>query len=60
MAQGPVSNAAFGLIDNQRLEEFQFLAIRVQNLLDQYSIPSPDVFITDIDKQIKQVFGVEF
>ncbi|KID95831.1 hypothetical protein MAJ_08227, partial [Metarhizium majus ARSEF 297] len=57
---GTVFNAAFGLIDNERLEGFQFLANGVRKLLDRYSIRAPDVVITDFDKQMKQALGVEF
>ncbi|KAM5346026.1 hypothetical protein ACJZ2D_017220 [Fusarium nematophilum] len=48
-------NAAFGLIDNERLEGFQFLANGVRTLLDRYSIRNPDVVITDFDGQMKKV-----
>ncbi|OAQ58993.1 transposase [Pochonia chlamydosporia 170] len=41
---GTVFNAAFGLIDNERLED----------------IRAPDVIVTDFDKQMKQALGVEF
>jgi hypothetical protein len=57
---GTVFNAAFGLIDNERLEGFQFLATGVRTLLDQYSIRSPDVVITDFDDQMKKALGMEF
>lgn len=57
---GTVFNATFGLIDNERLEGFQFLAKGIRKLLDRYSIRAPDVIITDFDKQMKQALGVEF
>uniref|UniRef100_A0A1Y1M8A0 Uncharacterized protein n=1 Tax=Photinus pyralis TaxID=7054 RepID=A0A1Y1M8A0_PHOPY len=57
---GTVFNAAFGLIDNERLEGFQFLANGIHKLLDRYSIRAPDVIITDFDKQMKQALGAEF
>ncbi|RKK18956.1 hypothetical protein BFJ67_g17679, partial [Fusarium oxysporum f. sp. cepae] len=57
---GTVFNAAFGLIDNERLEGFQFLTNGVRTLLDRYSIRTPDVVITDFDDQMKKALGVEF
>lgn len=57
---GTVFNAAFGLIDNERLEGFPFLARGVRTLLDRYSIRPPDVIITDFDDQMKKALGVEF
>jgi hypothetical protein len=57
---GTVFNAAFGIIDNERLEGFQFLANGVRKLLDRYSIRAPDVVITDFDKQMKQALEFEF
>jgi hypothetical protein len=42
---GTVFNAAFGLIDNERLEGFQFLTNGVRTLLDRYSIRTPDVVL---------------
>ncbi|EFZ03338.1 transposase [Metarhizium robertsii ARSEF 23] len=57
---GTVFNAAFGLIDNERLEGFQFLANGVRTLLSRAGIRTPDVVITDFDKQMKQALGIEF
>ena len=49
----PVYNAAFGLIDNERREGFQFLAEGIRQLTARHEIQSPDVIITDFDKQMK-------
>ncbi|KAJ2899377.1 hypothetical protein MKZ38_003084 [Zalerion maritima] len=57
---GTIFNAAFGLIDNERLEGFQFLINGVRTLLNRYSIRPPDVIITDFDDQMKRALGVEF
>ncbi|KAM5513584.1 mutator-like element [Fusarium oxysporum f. sp. phaseoli] len=57
---GTVFNAAFGLIDNERLEGFQFLTNGVRTHLDRYSIRTPDVVITDFDDQMKKALGLEF
>ncbi|OBS15455.1 hypothetical protein FPOA_13724 [Fusarium poae] len=57
---GTVFNAAFGLIDNERLEGSQFLTNGVRTLLDRYSTRTPDVVITDFDDQMKKALGVEF
>jgi hypothetical protein len=46
---GTVFNAAFGLIDNERLEGFQFLADAIRQLAAKNNIRSPDVIITDFD-----------
>ena len=57
---GTVFNAAFGLIDNERFEGFQFLAGGVRKLLDGYSVRPPDVVITDFDNQMKKALGHAF
>lgn len=57
---GTVFNAAFGLIDNERLEGFQFLANGVRTLLSRTDMRTPDVVITDFDKQMKQALVIEF
>ena len=57
---GTVFNAAFGLIDNERLEGFRFLAKGISTLLGRESIRSPDVIITDFDDQMKKALGIEF
>jgi hypothetical protein len=57
---GTIFNAAFGLIDNERLEGFQFLAKGVRTLLGRHGIRSPDVVITDFDEQMKKALGIEF
>ena len=48
-----VYNAAFGLINNERRENFQFLAESVKKLMERHEIQSPDVIITDYDQQMK-------
>ncbi|KAJ4067519.1 hypothetical protein NW756_009870 [Fusarium oxysporum] len=55
---GTVFNAAFGLIDNERFEGFQFLTNSVRTLLDRYSIRTPHVVITDFDDQMEKALGV--
>lgn len=57
---GTVFNAAFGLIDNERLECFQFLAKGISTLLSRNGIRVPDVVITDFDDQMKKALGIEF
>lgn len=57
---GSVFNAAFGLIDNERLEGFRFLASSVRVLLDEHDIRPPDVIITDFDKQMKRALEEAF
>jgi len=57
---GTVFNAAFGLIDNERLEGFQFLAKGIGTLLSQNGIRVPDVAVTDFDDQMKKALGIEF
>ncbi|KJZ68074.1 hypothetical protein HIM_12537 [Hirsutella minnesotensis 3608] len=48
-----VYNAAFGLIDNEKREGFQFLAEGIRQMNDKHDIPLPEVVITDYDKQMK-------
>lgn len=57
---GSVFNAAFGLIDNERLEGFRFLAYGVRALLDKHDVRPPDVIITDFDKQMKRALEEAF
>ncbi|EGY20890.1 uncharacterized protein VDAG_02414 [Verticillium dahliae VdLs.17] len=57
---GTVFNAAFGLIDNERQEGFQFLAQSIQRLSTQHSIRKPDVIITDFDGQMKAALNEQF
>ncbi|OAQ57846.1 transposase [Pochonia chlamydosporia 170] len=57
---GTVFNAAFGLIDNERLEGFQFLAKGITTLLRRNGIRVPDVVITDFDNQMKKALEFEF
>jgi hypothetical protein len=54
---GTIFNAAFGLIDNERLEGFQFLADAIQQLATKNDIRSPDVIITDFDIQMKKALN---
>ncbi|KJZ70946.1 hypothetical protein HIM_09650 [Hirsutella minnesotensis 3608] len=55
-----VINAAFGLIDNERREGFQFLTEAVKELSDRHGIPLPDVVITDYDKAMKEALDSQY
>ena len=55
-----VFNAAFGLIDNERREGFQFLAEGIHQLLVQNSIRLPNIIITDFDNSMKAAFNDQF
>jgi MULE transposase domain/FAR1 DNA-binding domain len=57
---GTVYNAAFGLIDNERREGFQFLAESIRDLITKHSIRQPDVIITDFDKAMKAALNDQF
>ena len=57
---GSVFNAAFGLIDNERLEGFQFLAQSIRQIMEQHSIRQPDVIVTDFDNQMKAALNDQF
>ncbi|KAK4067510.1 hypothetical protein Purlil1_13843 [Purpureocillium lilacinum] len=57
---GSVYNAAFGLIDNERREGFQFLSESMRQLSEQRSIRLPDVIITDFDNQMKAALDDQF
>ncbi|KJK85276.1 hypothetical protein H633G_10887 [Metarhizium anisopliae BRIP 53284] len=57
---GTVFNAAFGLIDNERREGFQFLAESIRELVTKHSIRQPDVIITDFDKAMKAALHDQF
>ncbi|KHN93907.1 uncharacterized protein MAM_01777 [Metarhizium album ARSEF 1941] len=57
---GTVFNAAFGLIDNERREGFQFLAESVRKLITKHSLREPDVIITDFDKAMKAAVNDQF
>lgn len=57
---GTVFNAAFGLIDNERREGFQFLAESIRELITKHSIREPDVIITDFDKAMKAALNDQF
>ncbi|OAQ58923.1 mutator-like element [Purpureocillium lilacinum] len=50
---GSVYNAAFGLIDNERREGFQFLSTCIRQLAERHLIRPPDVIITDFDDAMK-------
>ena len=53
-------NVAFGLIDNERREGFQFLAEGIRKLAASHEIQSPDVIITDYDKQMKAALDSQY
>ncbi|KJZ70048.1 hypothetical protein HIM_10552 [Hirsutella minnesotensis 3608] len=55
-----VYNAAFGLIDNEKREGFQFLAEGIRQLNEKHDIPLPEVVITDYDKQMKAALDSQF
>ncbi|KAF6525452.1 hypothetical protein HZS61_010506 [Fusarium oxysporum f. sp. conglutinans] len=57
---GSVFNAAFGLIDNERREGFQFLSESIKQLMEQHSIRQPDVIITDFDDSMKAALNYQF
>lgn len=57
---GTVFNAAFGFIDNERREGFQFLAESIRQLMEQHSIRQPDVIITDYDNSMKAALNHRF
>ena len=55
-----VYNAAFGLIDNERREGFEFLSEAVRKLTERHGIPLPDVVITDYDQQMKEALDSQY
>ncbi|OAQ57749.1 transposase [Purpureocillium lilacinum] len=55
-----VYNAAFGLIDNERREGFQFLAEAIRELNDRHKIPLPNVVTTDYDQQMKAALESQY
>ncbi|KAG7130940.1 PKS-NRPS hybrid synthetase like protein [Verticillium longisporum] len=57
---GSVFNAAFGLVDNERREGFQFLSESIRQLSEQHSIRQPDIVITDFDNQMKAALNDQF
>jgi hypothetical protein len=57
---GTVFNAAFGVIDNERLEGFQFLFGATRELANKLEIRLPDVGITDFDSQMKSALDEFF
>ncbi|EGY20871.1 uncharacterized protein VDAG_02395 [Verticillium dahliae VdLs.17] len=57
---GTVFNAAFGLIDNERREGFQFLAEGIKQLVEKHSIRQPTVIITDFDDAMKAALNDQF
>ncbi|KAJ3453182.1 hypothetical protein MRS44_018837 [Fusarium solani] len=57
---GSVFNAAFGLIDNERREGFQFLSESIRQLAEQHSIRQPDIIVTDFDDSMKAALNDQF
>ncbi|EAQ84699.1 hypothetical protein CHGG_08713 [Chaetomium globosum CBS 148.51] len=57
---GTVFNAAFGLVDNERLEGFQFLADGIRQFAIQHNIRLPDTILTDFGDQMKQALNEQF
>ena len=57
---GTVYNAAFGLIDNERREGFQFLSESIRQLTERHLIRPPDVIITDFDDAMKAALNDQF
>lgn len=57
---GSIFNAAFGLIDNERREGFQFLTESMKQLIDKHSIRQPDVIITDFDNAMQAALNDQF
>lgn len=57
---GTVYNAAFGLIDNERREGFQFLSESIRQLTERHLIRTPDVIITDFDDAMKAALNDQF
>ncbi|KAJ6438020.1 mutator-like element [Purpureocillium lavendulum] len=57
---GSVYNAAFGLIDNEKREGFQFLSESIRQLAEQHLIRQPDVIITDFDDAMKAALNDQF
>lgn len=57
---GSVYNAAWGVIDNERREGFQFLADSMRQLLEQHSIREPEIIITDFDNSMKAALNDQF
>ncbi|KAJ6436373.1 C6 zinc finger domain-containing protein [Purpureocillium lavendulum] len=55
-----VYNAAFGLIDNEKRQGFQFLAEAVRELNDRHTIPLPNVVVTDYDQQMKAALESQY
>jgi hypothetical protein len=55
-----VFNAAWGLIDNERLDGFQFLAESIHQLLNQHQLQTSDVAITDFNDAIKAALAAQF
>jgi hypothetical protein len=55
-----VYNAAFGLVDNERREGFQFLTAAVRDLTERHAIPLPDVVITDYDQAMKEALDSQY
>jgi hypothetical protein len=57
---GSVFNAAWGLIDNKRLNGFQFLAGSIRQLLNQHHLRTPNVAITDFNDAMKAALAAQF
>ena len=50
---GSIFNAAFGLVDNEREDGFNWLVSQFDSFRRQLGAPPPDVIITDFDKTLK-------
>ncbi|KAJ6436261.1 sugar transporter [Purpureocillium lavendulum] len=57
---GSVYNAAFGLIDNEKREGFQFLSESIRQLAEQHLVRQPGVIITDFDDAMKAALNDQF
>lgn len=57
---GSVFNVAFGLIDNERIDGFRFLAQGILQLATKHGIRLPDVIVTDFDKAMKKALDETF
>ncbi|XP_044722264.1 MULE transposase domain-containing protein [Hirsutella rhossiliensis] len=55
-----VYNAAFGLIDNEKREGFQFLAEGIRQLNEKHDIPLPEAVISGYDQQMKAALDNQF
>jgi hypothetical protein len=57
---GSLYNAAFGVIDNEKVEGFQFLWMRFEIWQSGHNIRIPDVAISDFDEQMKAAISDAF